>query len=82
MKRNILNILGKKLTRLLRYNLLPEKSYLAGGTAVYFYLKHRVSVDLDFFTPTCPVPVPNADPGNFPLEQTFFRGSSFYTLIL
>jgi len=25
--------------------------YLAGGTAVYYYLKHRESVDLDFFTP-------------------------------
>ncbi len=52
MKRNVLDILEKKLARLLRYNLLPEKSYLAGGTAVYLYLKHRVSVDLDFFTPT------------------------------
>ena len=49
--RNVLDILEKKLVRLLRCNLLPEKSYLAGGTAVYLYLKHRVSVDLDFFTP-------------------------------
>jgi len=24
--------------------------YLAGGTAVYYYLKHRQSLDLDFFT--------------------------------
>jgi len=24
--------------------------YLAGGTAVYYYLKHRKSLDLDFFT--------------------------------
>jgi len=24
--------------------------YLAGGTAIYYYLKHRESVDLDFFT--------------------------------
>uniref|UniRef100_A0A7V5XFB7 Nucleotidyl transferase AbiEii/AbiGii toxin family protein n=1 Tax=Thermodesulfobacterium geofontis TaxID=1295609 RepID=A0A7V5XFB7_9BACT len=24
--------------------------YLAGGTALYYYLKHRYSVDLDFFT--------------------------------
>ena len=23
--------------------------YLAGGTAVYYYLKHRKSLDLDFF---------------------------------
>jgi len=52
MKRNILDILEKKLAHLLRFNLLPEKSYLAGGTAVYLYLNHRVSVDLDFFTPT------------------------------
>jgi predicted nucleotidyltransferase component of viral defense system len=52
MKRNVLDILEKKLAHLIRYNLLPEKSYLAGGTAVYLYLKHRVSVDLDFFTPT------------------------------
>ena len=40
------------MAHLIRYNLLPENSYLAGGTAVYLYLKHRVSVDLDFFTPT------------------------------
>jgi predicted nucleotidyltransferase component of viral defense system len=52
MKSNVLDILEKKLALLLKYNLLPEKSYLAGGTAVYLYLKHRVSVDLDFFTPT------------------------------
>ncbi|MBM4351793.1 MAG: nucleotidyl transferase AbiEii/AbiGii toxin family protein [Deltaproteobacteria bacterium] len=38
------------LVRLLRSNILPEQSYLAGGTAVYFYLRHRLSVDLDFFT--------------------------------
>lgn len=24
--------------------------YLAGGTAVYYYLGHRESIDLDFFT--------------------------------
>ncbi len=52
MKRNVLDILEKQLARLLKYKLLPEKSYLAGGTAVYLYLKHRVSIDLDFFTPT------------------------------
>ena len=52
MKRNVLDILEKKLAHLIRYNLLPEKSYLAGGTAVYLYLNHRVSIDLDFFTPT------------------------------
>lgn len=26
------------------------KFYLAGGTAVYYYLNHRESIDLDFFT--------------------------------
>lgn len=52
VKRNIQVILEEKLAHLLAYNLLPDKSYLAGGTAVYFYLKHRISVDLDFFTPT------------------------------
>lgn len=41
---------GITLARLLRSNILPEQSYLAGGTAVYFYLRHRLSVDLDFFT--------------------------------
>jgi hypothetical protein len=30
---------------------LPEKSYLAGGTAVALYFGHRRSADLDFFTP-------------------------------
>lgn len=52
MKGNILETLETQLGHLLQCTLLPEKSYLAGGTAVYFYLKHRVSVDLDFFTPT------------------------------
>ncbi|UCH92557.1 MAG: nucleotidyl transferase AbiEii/AbiGii toxin family protein [Candidatus Aminicenantes bacterium] len=52
MKRHVLDILETKLAQLLKCNLLPEKSYLAGGTAVYLYLKYRVSVDLDFFTPT------------------------------
>ena len=40
------------MAHLLKCRLLPEKTYLAGGTAVYFYLNHRVSIDLDFFTPT------------------------------
>lgn len=38
------------LARLLQCNILPEQSYLAGGTAAYFYLRHRLSMDLDFFT--------------------------------
>jgi predicted nucleotidyltransferase component of viral defense system len=41
---------GNTLVRLLQCNILPEQSYLAGGTAVYFYLGHRLSVDFDFFT--------------------------------
>jgi predicted nucleotidyltransferase component of viral defense system len=49
---SIIDTLKKQLIELLKCNLLPEKSYLAGGTAVYFYLKHRISIDLDFFTPT------------------------------
>lgn len=51
-KGSILHVLEKQLAHLLKCRLLPEKSYLAGGTAVYFYLNHRVSIDLDFFTPT------------------------------
>lgn len=38
------------LVRLISENLLPEESYLAGGTALYYYLHHRLSIDLDFFT--------------------------------
>lgn len=30
---------------------LVKKSYLAGGTALALHLGHRISVDLDFFTP-------------------------------
>jgi hypothetical protein len=41
----------KQLFRILESNILPEGCYLAGGTAVYFYLKHHVSIDLDFFSP-------------------------------
>ena len=35
---------------LVNSRILPQGSYLAGGTAISFYLNHRVSVDLDFFT--------------------------------
>jgi predicted nucleotidyltransferase component of viral defense system len=42
--------LDRQLVRLLQCHILPDRSYLAGGTAVYFYLRHRLSVDLDFFT--------------------------------
>lgn len=48
---NIIEKLGNQLGQLLKCNILPPGSYLAGGTAVYFYLKHRISFDLDFFTP-------------------------------
>ncbi len=32
-------------------NEFPPQTYLAGGTAVALHLGHRLSVDLDFFTP-------------------------------
>lgn len=38
------------LVLLVENNILPHDSYLAGGTAVYYYLSHRISIDLDFFT--------------------------------
>ena len=38
------------LIQLVESKVLPDDSYLAGGTAVYFYFPHRISVDLDFFT--------------------------------
>lgn len=47
---NSTEILEEQLAKLLKCDILPPGTYLAGGTAVYFYLKHRVSVDLDFFT--------------------------------
>ena len=43
-------MLKEQLGCLLKCNILPARTYLAGGTAVYFYLRHRLSVDLDFFT--------------------------------
>jgi len=38
------------LIQLLKSRILPPESYLAGGTALYYYFHHRLSVDLDFFT--------------------------------
>jgi len=38
------------LIQLLKCQILPSESYLAGGAALYYYLHHRLSVDLDFFT--------------------------------
>lgn len=39
------------LIKILETEFLPQDSYLAGGTALYFYLNHRVSFDIDFFSP-------------------------------
>ncbi len=30
---------------------LPDGAYMAGGTAVALYFGHRISVDIDLFTP-------------------------------
>ncbi|MBI5123245.1 nucleotidyl transferase AbiEii/AbiGii toxin family protein [Candidatus Roizmanbacteria bacterium] len=40
-----LAILGKS-------NILPDKTYLAGGTALALQFGHRISIDFDFFTPS------------------------------
>ncbi len=42
---NALALLGKD-------NVLPEKTYLAGGTALALQFGHRISIDFDFFTPS------------------------------
>jgi len=39
------------LKEILTRGILPRHCYLAGGTAVNFYLNHRISIDLDFFSP-------------------------------
>jgi len=33
-------------------DILPKKTYLAGGSALALHYGHRISVDFDFFTPT------------------------------
>ena len=33
-------------------NVLPDKTYLAGGTALALQFGHRISIDFDFFTPS------------------------------
>jgi predicted nucleotidyltransferase component of viral defense system len=38
------------LIQIIESQILPSESYLAGGTALYYYLNHRLSIDLDFFT--------------------------------
>lgn len=42
--------LQKILIEIIDSKILPQDSYLAGGTALYFYLNHRVSFDIDFFS--------------------------------
>ncbi|MFH1759359.1 MAG: nucleotidyl transferase AbiEii/AbiGii toxin family protein [Patescibacteria group bacterium] len=52
-KENYQKILGKKTGRdleILKKVDLPKGFYLAGGTGVALFLKHRRSFDLDFFT--------------------------------
>jgi hypothetical protein len=48
--KDIRPLLESQLVRLLKCSILPADAYLAGGTAVYLYLGHRLSIDLDFFT--------------------------------
>ncbi|MDQ1355382.1 MAG: hypothetical protein QG657_5692 [Acidobacteriota bacterium] len=50
-RNSVLTKIENRLCELIKCDILPKNAYLAGGTAVYFYLKHRVSVDLDFFIP-------------------------------
>jgi len=40
----------KEVVNILSPVLEKGNFYLAGGTALYYYLKHRYSIDLDFFT--------------------------------
>jgi len=42
--------LNMTAARIIKAGVLPAKTYLAGGTAIFFYLNHRLSYDLDFFT--------------------------------
>lgn len=44
-------VLESVLAKLMKSAILPDDCYLAGGTALYFRLHHRLSVDLDFFSP-------------------------------
>ena len=44
-------VLENILAKLIKSAILPHDCYLAGGTALYFHLHHRLSVDLDFFSP-------------------------------
>ena len=49
MQKDSLILLKKVASKLLSSGILPKESYLAGGTAAYFYLNHRISFDLHFF---------------------------------
>ena len=44
-------VLENVLAKLMKSAILPDDCYLAGGTALYFRLHHRLSVDIDFFSP-------------------------------
>lgn len=48
---NKIENLQQILVEILESKILPQNSYLAGGTALYLYFNHRVSVDIDFFSP-------------------------------
>lgn len=51
MAKTILNSFQRKVLQLFKTSVLSNKFYLSGGTALAeFYLKHRLSEDLDFFT--------------------------------
>src|SRR4030043_1868889 len=44
-------VLENILAKLIKSAILPHDCYLAGGPALYFPFHHRLSVDLDFFSP-------------------------------
>lgn len=51
MAKTVLNSFQRKVLQLFKTSILSKKFYLSGGTALAeFYLKHRLSKDLDFFT--------------------------------
>ncbi len=51
MAKTILSLFQQKVLQLFKASILSKKFYLSGGTALAeFYLQHRLSEDLDFFT--------------------------------
>lgn len=51
MAKTVLNPFQRRVLQLFKTSILSKKFYLSGGTALAeFYLKHRLSEDLDFFT--------------------------------